>query len=232
MRIAICDDEPRVAERISQFLELYFQENCIIDIFYSGTKFKDNMKGFQIIFLDIDMGDVNGIELAKSIRAVDMQVLIVFVTNHAEYTHHAFSVHAFDYLIKPVAQEQIFHVLDEIKVYREEDKQVKSVSLKGKEGLVRLQINQINYFEYSGRKVKAVLDDDILWLTYSLFELNRLLEGCDFAMPHRAFIINQRKVKAIKKHDIVMLNGDIVPIAQKKAHIFKEEFESYLYNQV
>lgn len=231
MRIAICDDETRITDEIRRLLQEYFKGECVIDVFNEGKKFLRNNEKYDVVFCDISIGDINGIELVKRIRKKDTQVFIIFVTNYGEYSQYAFSVHAYEYVIKPIYKERMFAILDDIKLYKNDDKQEEYICLKSKDGIVQIKVGEIIYFEYVSRKVKMVLEDKSLLLMCSLNEIIGLLSPYGFAVPHRAFVINLRKIVSVKKYDIIMNNGDILPLAQKKAAGFKKLFEIYLYEQ-
>ena len=77
-----------------------------------------------------------------------------------------------------------------------------------------------------------VLDDKVVWLKGTIREIASQMEKYDFALPHKAFVVNMRKMEEIKTYDIIMSNGDVIPIAQKRASDFRKRFEAYLYSQV
>lgn len=229
LEIAICDDEPYITAIIDKFVQEYYGVNCLSHRFNSGEMLLNLVEKYDIVFLDIELGESNGIELAKTIRKSNKKAFIIFVTNYTDYCRQAFNVHAFQYLTKPISKEKLFHVLDEVETYRKNDIQNESIRLKSSDGIVQVEINEIIYFEYYLRKVKMVLENDKYLLTYSLQELKELFCQYDFAMCHRAYIVNLRKIQIIDKFDIHMSNGDLIPLAQKQAAEFKREFEIYLY---
>lgn len=232
MKIALCDDEPQITNLLKDYLQIYFGKSCKIDTFNLGPELLRSSLNYKIIFLDISLGDTNGIDLAKQIRHKNKYVFIVFITNYQQYCHQAFSVHAFAYLIKPIKKNELFHTLKEIELYQQKDIQENVIRLKVTGGTIQLKINQIFYFEYIGRKVYMISESQNTYVNYTLSELFVLLQDMDFAMPHRAYILNLRKIKSINKYDIILENNDLVPLAQKKAATFKKQFEIYLYKQL
>lgn len=232
MKIAVCDDEKREVDILKGLLERYWGESCCIDIFHSGEELLRCEKRYDIYFLDIELGGLNGVEVAERIREKDIQSCIVFVTNYEDFYRRAFAVHAFEYILKPIEASQLFKTLGEIQLYKEKDLQNREICFKGSGSLVSVSIRRICYFEYTDRKIKLVLDDDVMWLKGTIREIGESLRQYDFVMPHKAYIVNMKKIKEVKRYDIIMSNGDIVPIAQKKAAAFRAGFESYLYQQV
>lgn len=232
MHIAVCDDVSQVTDLLKNYLLTYFGKKCKIDTFNSGLSLLRSSSNYKVIFLDINLDDTNGIDLAKQIRDKNKRVFIVFITNYQQYCHQAFSVHAFAYMVKPIMKEDLFHTLKEIELYQHNDVQKKTLRLKITGGTIQINLDRIYYFEYIDRKVRMVSDSQDVYVNYTLSELFSLFQEMDFVMPHRACIINLRKIKLINKYDIVLENNDIVPLAQKKAATFKKQFEIYLYKQV
>ena len=102
INIAICDDDLITLHNTKDLIEEYKIKEFNIKTYSSGEELLKSKREFDIIFLDIDMGGINGIETAKRIRVYDKQVKIIYVTNYTDYTSMAFSVHAFGYLVKPL----------------------------------------------------------------------------------------------------------------------------------
>lgn len=232
MKIAICDDEKIEMTLLTELLQSYYENECEIDFFCSGKKLLESVKHYEVYFLDIDIGDMSGIAVAEEIRKVDVQAVIVFVTNYGDFHQRAFTVHAFEYVVKPIEKKRLYKILDEIRRYREEDCQNKELCFKGEQGIIRAKADNICYFEFADRKIKMALDDKVVWLKGTIREIASQMEKYDFALPHKAFVVNMRKMEEIKTYDIIMSNGDVIPIAQKRASDFRKRFEAYLYSQV
>ena len=232
MKIAICDDEKIETTLLTELLQSYYENECEIDFFCSGKKLLESVKHYEVYFLDIDIGDMSGIAVAEEIRKVDVQAVIVFVTNYGDFHQRAFTVHAFEYVVKPIEKKRLYKILDEIRRYREEDCQNKELCFKGEQGIIRAKADNICYFEFADRKIKMVLDDKVVWLKGTIREIASQMGKYDFALPHKAFVVNMRKMEEIKIYDIIMSNGDVIPIAQKRASDFRKRFEAYLYSQV
>lgn len=122
-KIAICDDDSIFTEEtIKLILNYQFERNTdfTISSFKDGNNLLSNFKNsgdFQILFLDIEMPGLNGIELASIIRSsIDRHVFIVFISSYPEYMHESFKVHPYNYLQKPVSRNTLFSILDEIRL--------------------------------------------------------------------------------------------------------------------
>ena len=105
-KIAICDDEPAVRKQ----MEAYFKELesvFCISYFESGEALLESDVLYDVIFLDIDMKGISGIDTARKIRVRDKKAKIIYVTAYEDFREYAFGVHAFGYLVKPVEKEKI-----------------------------------------------------------------------------------------------------------------------------
>ena len=104
-KIAICDDEPAVRKQ----MEAYFKELesvFCISYFESGEALLESDVLYDVIFLDIDMKGISGIDTARKIRVRDKKAKIIYVTAYEDFREYAFGVHAFGYLVKPVEKEK------------------------------------------------------------------------------------------------------------------------------
>lgn len=231
LKIAICDDEVNILNKTREIVESYSKSNIEVTTYKSGEELISDYKDFDIIFLDIDMKGINGIEAAKRIREKDKLVKIVYVTNYTDYTSSAFSVHAFGYIVKPVKEEDIHHQLDEVLSYmREEISEV--LEFNTTEGIIRIDLKDIYYFEYKLRKVIMKTKDYSYIIKQKISEIGDQMEDYDFVMPHKSFSINLYNVKSVKGYDIHMMDGSIIPLSQKKSTKFRHSLNIYLSNKI
>ena len=149
MKIAVVEDEPRERQELCSAVEAYFREKDIslqIHPFESGEEIaKRAGEFFDVIFMDIDMGGLDGMEAARRIRAVDSNAVIVFITNMAGYAIEGYSVQALDFLIKPVSALRIRQELDKILEIRRRGKPPK-IMLKGNGTIFQVDVNDITVF--------------------------------------------------------------------------------------
>lgn len=232
MRIAVCDDEPREANLLKELIDSYFGNLYITDVFCCGEELLENRKKYDVFFLDIKLKDIDGLSIAETIRKRDTQAIIIFVTNYEDFYSRAFRVHAFEYLIKPVKKENLFKILEEVYVYKQKDIQNQKICFDSIDGNVRVQIHEILYFEYFDRKIKMVLESGEIKINGTMREIRTRMEKYDFYMTHKAYLVNMRKIRKARRFEITIENGDVIPVAQKKAADFKDRFEKYLYTQV
>lgn len=231
IKIAVCDDEKQVRLRLLTIIQQYFNENnreVWVAGFKKGEELLNAKTRFDIIFLDIEMPELNGIETAKILRKWDVTSKIIYVTNYDRYQRKAYEVHAFDYISKPVKDKNIYKVLDDAVRYLENSTEKQKCVFETEEGIATIEIEDIYYFEYSSRRVIIHTAKGNYNAAYSLKELYEKFSKNNFESPHKSFIVNLLYVKRIKGFDILLENGDIVPSAQKRAVEFKNKFNDFL----
>lgn len=231
IKVAVCDDDEQVRKELSSYIKMYFktrQLELYILEFNSGIDLlKVNIR-LDIIFLDIEMPQLNGIMTAEKLRNWDVRSKIIYISNYEQYKLSAYSVHAFDYICKPIDDKTIYGLLDEVIRYIEGAVTEKKYVFKTDQGIVSLKTDDIYYFEYLSRKVSIVSTKGIYVASYSLKMISEKISKEDFCSPHKSFIVNMLYVKQIKGFDIFMENGDVIPLAQKRAVVFKRSFNDYL----
>ena len=122
LRIAVCDDEKSMGDYLKRLIEqrLADEKDYGVEVFSSGAELLRHGSDFDIFFLDIDLKDMSGIEMARSLRR-ESEAVIVFVTALKEYAAEAFEVSAFSYLLKPVEQGALFALLDGLNLREQEN---------------------------------------------------------------------------------------------------------------
>lgn len=231
IKVAICDDDRIIINEIRKAIETYDKAKFTIKEYNSGEELVGTNEKFDVIFLDIDMGGINGIETAKRIRPYDKDVKIIYVTSYTDYMNLAFSVHAFGYLNKPVKEEDIHSQLNEVLNYITEEKEevLEFITLDGR---VRLSPNEIYYFEYLNRKVILKTLDKRYMLKEKITTIAEKMDQYGFYVPHKSFTVNLFHVKSIKGYDIYMMDGSLIPLSQKKSTEFRDEFNKFLEKRI
>ncbi len=230
--IAICDDDKNIIEQIKKYIEEYDACRSTISTYNCGEQLLSYKKKFHIIFLDIDMAGIDGIETAKRIREYDKTVKIIYITNFTDYVNLAFEVHAFAYLNKPIKKEQIYTQLNEAIAYLEDREGEELIEFITLEGVVRLAPKDIYYFEYINRRVKIKTFNNSYMLKENITTVAKRMDRYGFLMPHKSFTVNLFYVKSIKGYDIFMMDGSIIPLSQKKSSEFREKFNIFLENHI
>lgn len=220
LRIAVCDDEKLIVDEISQIIDNFTDDNeesIKVYKFNDGYELiKSNIK-FNLIFLDIEMPEINGIELAENIRKIDSKVQIVYVTNYQNYMKKAYNVHAFDYIQKPVEREQIHRVLEDyLKIINPKETNVIELTSLDSENLL-IDVDMIIDIScgHKKRTVIVITTESEYICKGKISDIYDSLNSFDFFMPHRSHIINLSMVKSFKKKEkVIMVNGDEIPLSK------------------
>ncbi|MCC3867656.1 LytR/AlgR family response regulator transcription factor [Terrisporobacter mayombei] len=231
IKIAICDDDVIILNHTKEIIESYKIKDLQIYSYKNGEELLESEETFDIIFLDIDMNGINGIETAKKIRIYDKKVKIIYVTNYTDYTYSAFSVHAFGYLIKPIKEKNLHEQLDEALSYMKEDEEC-LIDFITEGELVRVDIKKIYYFEYISRKILMKTSEKTYIIRDKISAISDKMKDLGFEMPHKSFVVNLYNVKSIKGYDIYMMDESIIPLSQKKSSEFRNALNIYLSNHI
>ncbi len=217
LKIAICDDEAGQREYLRDVVAAWAKKNrhgADVREYESAKSFLFDYgeeKDFDILLLDIEMPEINGIELARTVRAENSTVQIVFVTGYYEYFSDGFDVSALHYLIKPVNEGRLCPVLDKAVsnlAYRQ-----RSVLMSTSEGDVKISIGDIMYLESEGVYVIVHTTKQKYRVRNTLAKLSQQLDGTFFKV-HRSFVVGLKYVKMISRTQITMINGDVLPISR------------------
>ncbi|MGB8455006.1 MAG: LytTR family DNA-binding domain-containing protein [Anaerocolumna sp.] len=240
INIAICDDDIMITDEMKEIITQYKKdrnEEISCDIFHNGESLMSGDKEYDIIFLDIIMAGMDGIETARKLRKRDKTVEIIYLTSYTGMTKEALAVHAFEYLEKPITKEQIYYQLDEAlekilcKKINDEFK-YRIVEFNAGKNSVRLAIDDIYYFERIDRKLKAVTKKGNFMLYETIASIEEKLHQYDFVTPHQSFVVNINNIKDYVKDEIIMLNYDLIPVAQKRTSEVKRIMREFLQNKL
>lgn len=234
MKIAVCDDDKKIREQISLMIKRQAPTSDICQ-YASGEDMISAGIDHDISFLDIEMGDISGIELAKRIRRgqenSSKRSIIIFVTGFREYMEDAFDVNAFHYLVKPIKEDKFNEVFKkaakEVKVL--EQYSDKYIIVKDGESRKKLFLREIQYVESNDRKVVFHMDGGVTETYARMYDLENEL-GDSFFRCHRGYLVNLEKVTAYSANSIQVLNGDSIMLAEKKYTDFVKAYLRYAKN--
>ena len=223
-KIAICDDEEIFRKNIYKIIMNYMVKNGLlyeIDEFESGNEFINlgiNMRKYDIVFLDINMDEIDGIETAQEIRKVSNDIFIVFVTAFINYAVEGYSVNAIRYILKNNENfaELIFECIDAIS--KKINHSVKKKEFKFSEGVKNISLELLLYIESKLHKLNFHIMEDKL-NTYSLYgkldEFEKELEDKAFLRIHR-YLINMKHIVSIYRYKAVLNNGIKLKISKDR----------------
>ena len=213
-QIAVCDDNPTDSEYIVSLVKLWAETANITvftDCFSCAENFlfsyEDN-KRYDILLLDIEMEQMNGVELAKKIRQTNREIQIVFITGYNEYIADGYDVEALHYILKPVHKEKLFTVLDRAR--EKLKKNEAAVFLNLPDGMVRIPLYEIRFIEVHSNYITIHASEEIT-VKMTLSALEKKLDE-SFFRTGRSYIVNMHYIRKITKTEAVLEGGSSIPL--------------------
>lgn len=204
-RIAIVEDEAAVREQLAGYVQRYTRQYGTP---FEVTEFADGMEiledyrpQFDIIFLDVEMKHLDGMETARRIRERDGGVLIVFITNMAQYAIRGYAVGALDYVLKPVPYFAFSQQLQKVEAQlRRRTRHYLAVPVEG--GLRRLDTSCIYYIESEGHRVHFYTEEGDFAAPGALKALEEKLADRPFARCNSGYLVNLAQVQAVQQNTV------------------------------
>ena len=237
LNLCICDDDPKDSARVQELAEAFLQQHpefpLSIEAFSSPYNLLDRMdaKGaFDLCLLDILMPQMEGLELARAIRTRHRAAEIIFLTSSPEFALDAFDVEACGYLVKPVEQEKFNRTLLSAaqRLTRPENR---SLLLKVKGCLRRIPFQELVMVEsFNHERVCTLADGSKAVTSDTLISLmERLSIDPRFFSPHRAYIINLDHITALSPDNVLLSNGQRVPVSRANLPALEQAYIEYLF---
>jgi len=239
MRIAVCDDElsqiqilcgyidaliPKYPDYAIQY-DVYREPEELIS-YYKRT---EKPGYYDIIYLDVEMGDANGVNAALKIREYDRTGLIVYITNYAKYIYGAANTDMFRYLIKPVAKDDFNAVFED--AFKTLDAKGKTFSFTYNYNHYRVYVKDIIYFEILGRKMVMHTTTETHSFWHQLWQVHEELKDYGFVLVHNAILVNMAYVHEVKRTHLTLHDGTAIPISPSRSKIVKSLFAQYEYGR-
>lgn len=230
IRICIVEDEVSALNTLIEFLDKYQLEhdiNFMIDTFLNAKTFIEKFdSNYDIIFMDIELPDGNGMDLIKNVRKIDKDVIVIFVTNLVQYAVKGYEVRAYDFIVKPITYYNFYvkllSVLENIK--QKEDKEIWISNRDGKE---KILVSSILYIEVVQHMLYYHTTKGVFKATGSLNSIQELLKDSPFALCNRCYLVNLNYVKAVRKNNVVV-GDDLLLMSRYKKNEFIKALNDYL----
>lgn len=240
MNIAVCDDQIELVDQLGRSIKTFLAgQNRVLG---SVKQYTDGMAlladykaglRFDVIFLDIEMPSISGIEVAGEIRKLDEEVLLIFVTSYPDYMPASFKVETFDFLTKPVSVEEIQIVLT--RCMRKYEQRHSQLLIKTPLGVAAVTLHKIVFVRSTLHYVDFILRDarEPLHSKLKLNEVETMLQPYhQFVRCHQSYIVNLDYVQELQRQKILLnITGlaeyNTLPISRKYITVIKEKFLRY-----
>ncbi len=234
MKVAIVDDIELYRENLKEYLRccsVKYSLDIEIDCYEDGIEILDKKEiVYDIIYFDIKMNFVDGMEAAKEIRKRDKYVIIVFCTNYVQYAIDGYSVSASDFLIKPVTEfafDEHFKKL--LPKFNNVDE--KYLIVKTKIGMKKVKYSKIIYFESDGHYVNIICKDEKISFLSSLKKLEGELDNSSFFRCNSCYIVNLAYVEVVVDN-FVTVGGHKLQFSRSKRKGFMEALTNYIGDEI
>lgn len=234
IRIALVDDEPEITDQIAGYIAQYYQKIGQGQEAYKLYVYRDGKELLQrfprhidIIFMDIEMQEVDGMTAAAKIRKVNQNVAIIFLTRLAQMAIKGYEVSALDFMVKPVDYYSFeLRFVKALRYVRRFHTQKLVVSPVG-QGTRFVEFTDIYYVEVFGRSLVFHTKDGDLTMNGTLKEVQSHLEGAPFALCNRYCLVNLQYVAGMQGGK-VLVNGAQIPVSRGKKESFLSQLSAYV----
>ena len=213
-RVAICDDCAKDAEFVQGILSKWAAERQVdiqTESFPSAESFLFRYaedKAWDILLLDIEMGAMDGVTMAKRVRQDNEAVQIVFITGYSDYIAEGYEVSALHYLMKPVNEMKLLEVLNRALEKRKQEERCLNLELSGE--MVRIPFYEIRYLDVHQNYITIHCKQEYT-LKRSLSSIEKELDG-RFCRVGRTMIVNLKFIQRVTKMDVHLSDGTILPL--------------------
>ncbi|MCI7322673.1 MAG: LytTR family DNA-binding domain-containing protein [Lachnospiraceae bacterium] len=235
-RIAICDDEEIYAEKIFKHIDAYMRQQKLpyeIDIFHSGKELMSlgvEMMKYKVVFLDINMEEVDGLATAGGIRQYSKDMFIVFVTAYITYALEGYKFNAVRFILKETKMfsEAIRECMDDIFEKMNHVSARKDISFC--EGRKVICLDRLLFIESKLHKLEFHIMEEQM----QVYTLNGTLNGVEdeylpyqFIRIHQSYLVNMRHIRQIQRYEVVLSNGECLSVPKARYPYVEDQFISY-----
>lgn len=237
MQVAIIDDEPNYLEEIGRLCresELQGRDSVTVSLFSSGETFLDTFQEgmYQIVFMDIFMEGMDGIETARRMREKDHSCFLIFLTSSVDFMPEAFSCHAFDYVTKPFTGQRIFQVLSDVQKHLPELPPYIEIT-RGKQ-IIPLLLSDIVSATNDGHYLNICTRSNSSLRCRMTMEHFIRLTGNDsrFLSVNRGILVNADYIRENDREHCTMTDGTRLPIRIRESQKLENELRQYHFAKI
>lgn len=229
LNIVICDDEIEFVSELKGLLKRYAEETGIELMtaeYKNGRELIENYDiNTDLIFLDIQMDEMDGLAAAGKIRELDEDVSIIFLTSLKQYALEGYKYHAVNYMVKPVKYIRLKAEMNGwIRKYRQKNPYI---VVQNDRGSFKVSVNRLHYAETHQRNLLLHTEDGEVICYKNMKEMEKELSPYGFFRCHTGFLVNLAFVKNVEKLDVELTTGETVYVSKPKRKAFMEALAGY-----
>ena len=237
IRIAVCDDETPVRESIVKALRRYGAENDTdleITEFVSADQLLNSYpEQLDMLLLDIYMPGTDGMDAAKRIRDFDPDVCLIFITTMYQRAIEGYKVRAFGFIRKPVSYAEFSHEIgDAVKNIERSREKDHVITIKSAGKTFRVPVSHISYCEVRGHYISLCINGEIREYRCPIRELEEQLRQYGFFRCHASFLVSADAIQEVRQTDILLKDGNIIPVSQRKRKAFLNDMSEYFGERI
>lgn len=228
VNVCICDDDIRVVNKIVNLLnENFIDDKINIYTFNNGKKLISFLMIdiIDILIIDIELGEMNGIDIAKNLKKNKGNMYVMFITSYIKYVSEVFRMDTFQFLLKPINEEDF--IIDFKRALFKIDRNNETIRICNKD----IIISNIYYIEINGRKINIYLKDSKIELIGRFKDYVDVLKEYDFFKVYRSILINMSKIEFYSGLSIKLKDFDeLIPISRNIKNEFVQDYKKYKAN--
>lgn len=230
INVAIVEDTLKDAETLKDYTRRAVEmvnETCEITVFNNAVAFLDGYRGnFDIVFMDIELPDINGMDAAKKLRLLDESVVLIFVTNMAQFAVGGYAVDAMDFMVKPVSYENVCIKISRA-IKKIESKREEKLVLPGKSGVTVIMIPQIRYVEIMNHRLTFFTTQGDVAAVGSLSKIEEKLLRFNFSRCNNYSLVNLNFVTKVEDYT-VWLDKEMLTVSRARKRPFLKDLADFL----
>ncbi len=230
INVAIVEDTLKDAETLKDYTRRAVEmvnETCEITVFNNAVDFLDGYRGnFDIVFMDIELPDINGMDAAKKLRLLDESVVLIFVTNMAQFAVGGYAVDAMDFMVKPVSYENVCIKISRA-IKKIEGKREEKIVLPGKSGVTVIMIPQIRYVEIMNHRLTFFTTQGDVAAVGSLSKIEEKLLRFNFSRCNNYSLVNLNFVTKVEDYT-VWLDKEMLTVSRARKRPFLKDLADFL----
>lgn len=231
IHIAICDDQKVHCKITHEIIKKYETDRNMqfsIDVYHTGKKMLDSEKEYDFIFMDIELENENGMDVADIYRK-KAATKIVILTSHGEEIANGYKIRAFRFLTKPLREKELFEALD---CGLEEITADKKMIVLDDNMEKAIRVSSVIYFEAGDRTTGVRTKEGFFMVRRQITDIWKEIDKMEFYMTHRTYIVNLNYVEAIVNNEILLINGERIKISRLKLTDFKETYYGFIRGKI